>query len=124
MILYFWWCVTMEIHNENLDFYTSWEGGVEDIMHVQERADGSSDGLYEAMDIDLGNGYKECSNRNPDITQKWNLDDLFWAANEPTAEQLVEAFNLTKEELFPWKTELTLKESDEIYKRMYKKMKN
>lgn len=34
---------------------------------VQERPDGSSDGLLEKMDIDLGNGYKECSNWNPDL---------------------------------------------------------
>ena len=27
---------------------------------TQERADGSSDGLLEKMDIDLGNGYREC----------------------------------------------------------------
>ena len=44
--------------------------GPEDIKHVQERSDGSSDGLPEALDIDLGNGYRECSNWNPDITQK------------------------------------------------------
>ncbi len=96
----------------------------EDITHVQERPDGSSDGLPEAMDIDLGDGYKECSNWNPDITQKWDLEDLFRETTEPTAEQLVEVFNKTKEELFPGKSELTPKEEAEVYKKISKKWEN
>lgn len=96
----------------------------EDITHVQERPDGSSDGLPEAMDIDLGDGYKECSNWNPDITQKWDLEDLFRETTEPTAEQLVEVFNKTKEELFPGKSELTPKEEAEVYKMISKKWEN
>ena len=111
-------------NNEGLSHYVSWNEWAEDIKHVQERPDGSSDGLPEAMDIDLGNGYKECSNRNPDITQKWNLEDLFCETTEPTAEQLVEMFNKTKEELFPGKSRLTQKEEAEVYKRISKKPEN
>lgn len=96
----------------------------EDITHVQERPDGSSDGLPEAMDIDLSDGYKECSNWNPDITQKWDLEDLFRETTEPTAEQLVEVFNKAKEELFPGKSELTPKEEAEVYKMISKKWEN
>ena len=96
----------------------------EDITHVQERPDGSSDGLPEAMDIDLGDGYKECSNWNPDITQKWDLEDLFRETTESTAEELVEVFNKAKEELFPGKSELTPKEEAEVYKMISKKWEN
>jgi len=114
----------MKKNNKEPDYYIMRDEWVEDIKHVQERADGSSDGLPEAMDIDLGNGYKECSNRNPDITQKWDLEDLFSETTEPTAEQLVEIFNKTKEELFPGKSKLTPKEEAEIYNRMSKKWEN
>ena len=97
----------------------SWDlKGAEDIKHVQERSDGSSDGLPEDLDIDLGDGNRECSNWNLDITQKWNLEDLFNEATEPTAEQLVEIFNRTKNELFPGKEELTPGEEREVYKKM------
>ena len=92
----------------------------EDIIHTQERPDGSSDGLPEALDIDLGNGYRECSNWNPDITQKWDLEDLFHETTEPTADEIVELFNKTKEELFPGKEELTAKEQSEVYDMMNK----
>ncbi len=111
-------------NNNELDYFIPWDEWTEDIKHVQERADGSSDGLPEAMDIDLGNGYKECSNRNLDITQKWNLEDLFSETTEPTAEQLVEMFNKTKEELFPGKSKLTSKEEAEVYKKISKKWEN
>lgn len=90
----------------------------EDIKHVQERPDGSSDGLPEALDIPLDDGYRECSNWNPDINQKWDLEDLFRETTEPTAEQLVEVFNKTKEEMFPGRENLTLREQAEVYKRM------
>ena len=111
-------------NNNELDYFIPWDGWAEDIKHVQERADGSSDGLYEAMDIDLGDGYKECSNWNPDITQKWTLEDLFGGVTEPTAEELVEALNGVKEKMFPKKTELTAREWEEVYKMLNKKWKN
>ena len=112
----------MKKNNEE-NYYISWDEWAEDIKHVQERADGSSDGLHEAMDIDLGNGYKECSNWNLDITQKWKLKDLF-KTTEPTAEQLVEIFNKTKEKLFPGRSDLTAKEWDEVYNEANKRWKN
>jgi len=104
------------------EFYSniSWNEWPEDIEHVQERTDGSSDGLPEAMDIDLGNGYRECSNWNSDITQKWTLEQLFHEMTEPTADELLKIFNKTKEELFPGKSELTSKEESEVYNKMNK----
>lgn len=42
---------------------------IEDINHTRERSDGSSDGLHEALDIILENGYRECSNWNTDLQQ-------------------------------------------------------
>ena len=95
----------------------------EDIIHVQERPDGSSDGLPEACDIDLGDGYKECSNWNLDLTKKWDLESLFSETTEPTADDLLEAFNKTKEELFPGKSKLTPKEEAEVYDKMIKAWK-
>ena len=103
---------------EKFDLPEAWDKKPEDIKHVQERADGSSDGLPEAMDIDLGNGYRECSNWNPDITQKWTLEELFHEAPEPTAEEIVELFNKTKEELFPGRSELTPEEASEVYNKI------
>lgn len=111
-------------NNNELDYFIPWDGWAEDIKHVQERADGSSDGLPEAMDIDLGNGYKECSNRNLDLTTKWTPEELFRETTEPTAEQLVEIFNKTKEELFPGRSNLTAKEWDEVYNEANKRWKN
>lgn len=111
-------------NNNELDYFIPWDEWAEDIKHVQERPDGSSDGLPEAMDIDLGDWYKECSNRNLDITQKWNLEDLFSDKTEITADQLVENFNKTKEELFPGKSKLTPREEAEVYKRITKKWEN
>lgn len=110
----------MEKYYEEISSQTSWDEWAEDIKHVQERSDGSSDGLPEAMDIDLGNGYKECSNWNPDLTKTWDLENLFQKTTEPTAEQLVEAFNRTKEELFPGKEKLTPKEEAKVYEEMSK----
>lgn len=106
--------------NHKEEFYSNilWDEWPEDIEHVQERPDGSSDGLPEAMDIDLGDGYKECSNWNPDINQKWKLEELFHEATEPTADEIVELFNKTKEELFPGRSSLTPKEEAEVYNRM------
>lgn len=87
---------------------------------TQERPDGSSDWLLEKMDIDLGNWYKECSNWNPDLHKLWTLEAISPEVKESTAEQLVEAFNQAKQELFPGKTKLTPKEELEVYKRMKK----
>ena len=95
----------------------------EDIIHVQERPDGSSDWLPEDLDIDLGDGNRECSNWNPDINQKWDLEDLFRETTEPTADELLEIFNKTKEELYPGKVELTRKEEAEVFKRMIENWK-
>lgn len=95
----------------------------EDIIHVQERADGSSDGLPEACDIDLGDGYRECSNWNLDLTKKWTPEELFSEITEPKAEDLVETFNKTKEELYPGKENLNHEEEAEVYNRMMKKLR-
>lgn len=111
-------------NNNELDYFIPWDGWAEDIKHVQERADGSSDGLPEAMDIDLGNGYKECSNRNLDLTTKWTPEELFRETTEPTAEQLVEIFNKTKEELFPGRSNLTDRERNEVYNEANKRWNN
>ncbi len=111
-------------NNNELNYFIPWDEWAEYIKHVQERADGSSDGLYEAMDIDLGNGCRECSNWNFDLTKKWTLEDLFGGVTEPTAEELVEALNGVKEKMFPKKTELTAREWEEVYKMLNKKWKN
>lgn len=59
---------------------------------TQERPDGSSDGLYEALDMPTTEeGYKGCSNRER-FDQIWSLEDLFPNLEEPTAEELIEAF--------------------------------
>jgi len=87
---------------------------------VQERPDGSSDGLLEKMDIDLGNGYKECSNWNPDLHKVWSLEAICPEIKEPTADEIMKAFNQTKEELYPGKEKLTPREELEVYKRMEK----
>lgn len=58
---------------------------------TQERADGSSDGLYEALDIDLWNGYKACSNRER-FDQIWSLEEILPDLKELTAEELVAEF--------------------------------
>ena len=102
------------------DYIPTEELGVIDNEITQERPDGSSDGLPEKMDIDLGNGYKECSNWNPDLHKLWTLEAISPEVKESTAEELVEAFNQVKQELFPGKTKLTPKEELEVYKRMRK----
>ena len=61
---------------------------------TQERPDGSSHGLYEALDIDLWNGNKGCSNWE-NFDQKWTLEEILPPLdelNEPTAEELVKEF--------------------------------
>lgn len=111
-------------NNEGLSHYVSWNEWAEDIKHVQERPDGSSDGLPEAMDIDLWNGYRECSNWNPDLTKTWDLENLFQDTTEPTADEILELFNKKKEELYPGKEKLTPKEEAKVYNEMYKKRNN
>lgn len=103
---------------ENYEFTEEWE--IKDNEVVEERPDGSSDGLSEKLDIDLGNGYKECSNWNPDLDKLWPLEALCPQVQEPTAEELVETFNRIKEELFPEKEKLTQKEQEEVFNRMNK----
>lgn len=58
---------------------------------TQERLDGSSDGLYEALDIDLWNGYRACSNWEH-FDQIGSLEEVLPPIKELTAEQLVEVF--------------------------------
>lgn len=123
-IIYQWYVISFYIFDiismEEYDNTT----GPEEIIHVQERADGSSDGLPEALDIDLGNGYRECSNWNLDLNKKWKPEVLFGETTEPTAEELVEIFNKTKEELFPGKEKLTPKEEAKVYEKMTKTWNN
>lgn len=110
----------MEKYYEEISYQTLWDEWVEDIIHVQERADGSSDGLHEAQDILLPCGRRACSDWEVDLDKKWDLENLFQKSTEPTAEQLVEAFNRTKEELFPGKERLTPKEEAKVYEEMSK----
>lgn len=79
---------------EDIDFGgpSLWEQWPKDIQHVQERPDGSSDWLHEALDIDLGNGYKECSNWNSDLTKEWSLEDLFRETMDLSPDEQVELF--------------------------------
>ena len=113
--LYIWYYMPMEDYIPMED----WEIMYNEV--VGERRDGSSDGLPEALDIDMDDGYyKECSNWNPDLHKKWTLEALYPEIQEPTADQLVEAFNKTKQELFPGKEELTPKEEREVYEKMEK----
>lgn len=65
---------------------------------TQERPDGSSDGLYEALDIDLWNGYKACSNWEH-FDQIGSLEDLFPEIKEQTAEELIAEFLKDNEHL-------------------------
>lgn len=58
---------------------------------TQERPDGSSDGLYEALDIDLWDWNKACSNWEC-FDQIWSLEDILPQLQEQTAEQLVAEF--------------------------------
>ena len=58
---------------------------------TQERPDGSSHGLYEALDIDLWDGTKACSNWEK-FDKKWTLEEIFSPLRELTAEELVKEF--------------------------------
>ncbi|MFC2494659.1 MAG: hypothetical protein ACFNWZ_00440 [Candidatus Absconditicoccaceae bacterium] len=58
---------------------------------TQERPDGSSDGLFEALDIDLGGGKKACSNWEK-FDKKGTLEQILPPLDEPTAEELVAEF--------------------------------
>ena len=58
---------------------------------TQERPDGSSDGLFEALDIDLWGGKKACSNWEK-FDKKWTLEEIFPPLRELTAEELVKEF--------------------------------
>ena len=91
---------------------------VEENKVIEERPDGSSDGLPEALDITLDDWSKECSNWNSGLHKIWDLEALCPEVTEPTAEDLVEAFNKKKEELYPGKAELTPKEQEEVYNHM------
>lgn len=53
-----------------------------------ERDDGSSDWLFEALDIEVWDGYKGCSNWE-DFDKIGSLEDLFPEIKEPTAEELI-----------------------------------
>lgn len=64
---------------------------------TQERPDGSSDGLFEALDIDLWDGTKACSNWEKGLNQKWTLEEIFPPLRELTAEELVEEFYKNRE---------------------------
>ena len=59
---------------------------------TQERLDGSSDGLFEALDIDLWDGTKACSNWENGLHQKWTLEQILPPLRELTAEKLVKEF--------------------------------
>lgn len=63
---------------------------------TQERLDGSSDGLFEALDIDLWDGTKACSNWE-NFDQKWTLEEILPPLDEPTAEELVAKFYKNQE---------------------------
>lgn len=58
---------------------------------TQERPDGSSHGLYEALDIDLWDGNKACSNWEK-FDKKWTLEQILPPLCELTAEELVAEF--------------------------------
>ncbi len=116
--LYVWYHMSMEDYIAMEGRTTIEDREIRDNEIVRERPDGSSDGLPEALDIDLGNGYKECSNWNPDLHKLWTLEALCPEIQELTAEQLVETFNKIKEQLFPGKTLLTAKEERKVYARM------
>lgn len=63
---------------------------------TQERLDGSSDGLFEALDIDLWDGNKGCSNWE-NFDQKWTLEEILPPLHEPTAEELIAEFYKSEE---------------------------
>ena len=63
---------------------------------TKERLDGSSDGLFEALDIDLWDGNKGCSNWE-NFDQKWTLEEILPPLHEPTAEELIAEFYKNEE---------------------------
>ena len=93
---------------------------IEDISHTSERLDGSSDGLYEALDIILDDGNRECSNWNSDPQQIWTLKQLFPDKTELEEEKEMELFIKIQEVLFPDKNRITPKEQVEVYNKMKK----
>ena len=72
---------------------------------TQERLDGSSDGLFEALDMSSEApdpdeewiGYNACSNWENGLHQKWTLKEIFPPLRELTAEKLVEEFYKNQE---------------------------
>ena len=100
-----------------------------DVVHVEERDDGSSDGLPEDLKIHQYNEdgsyeYSECLGRNPDLHQEWSLEELYHKNNELTAEQLFEVFNIfdemwilkKREPILNKLTQKDLKKLHELYK--------
>ena len=93
---------------------------IKDISHTSERWDGSSDGLHEALDIILDDGYRECSNWNFDLQEIWTLNQLFPNEIELTPEDEMALFSRIQEVLFPNKNKITWKEQLDVYNRMKK----
>lgn len=97
----------------------------ENIIHVQEHPNGSSYWLFEACDIDSGDGYKECSNWNYDLHKRWSLEQLYHKNNELTANQLIEVFDIfdemwilkKREPILNKLTQKDLKKLHELYER-------
>lgn len=93
---------------------------IEDINHTRERSDGSSDGLHEALDIVLENGYRECSNWNTDLQQIWTLNQLFPDELELKAEDEMELFIRIQEAMFPDEDRVVWRKQLEVYNMMKK----
>ena len=93
---------------------------IKDINHTSERWDGSSDGLYEALDIILEDGNRECSNWNFNFQQIWTLKQLFPDETELAEEKEIELFIKIQGVLFPEKNRITSKEQVEVYNKMKK----
>jgi len=73
-----------------------------DVIHVEERFDGSSDGLPEDLKIHQYNDdgsyeYSECLWWNKDLQQEWTLKQLSPKNKELTAEQLIDTFSMIDE---------------------------
>lgn len=71
------------------------------VRHIQERPDGSSDGLPEDLKIHQYNEdgsyeYSECLEWSG-LDQEWTWGELFHKNKELTWEQLVEVFNISSE---------------------------
>jgi len=93
----------------NIDDY-QWP---EIIEHVQERIDGSSDGLLEKRDGPNG----ECTNWNYDLTVIWTLDQLYpqWVELSPELE--VKVYNIMKGQLYSAETKFTSKDERIVFKK-------